>query len=86
MPALSTILIGAGATVVMGASLPMLFGFRGVGIAARSIASLFQKVIGNVVKGSWFALLTSLGMRGVFPQIVTVGGIIVGIGMGLLFL
>ncbi len=46
-------------------ALPILLGFGSVGIIAGSIAAGVQAVIGNVVAGSAFAGLQSLGMTGV---------------------
>jgi len=51
----------------------IIFGFRTFGIAARSCASCCQSIIGNVVKGSCFAIMTSLGMRGCFILIIILG-------------
>ena len=60
-------------------------GFRPIGIAANSFASCCQSFIGNVIKGSCFAILTSLGMRGCFILIIVLGVLIlVGIGIYLL--
>ena len=59
-----------------------LFGFRSVGIAAHSCASCCQSLIGNVVKGSCFAIMTCLGMRGCFILMVAIGIItLVSIGI-----
>lgn len=51
-------------------------GFGSIGIAGSSIAAGIQSGIGNVVAGSWFAIMTSLGMTGVFATTATVGAII----------
>jgi hypothetical protein len=48
--------------------LPIL-GFASSGIAAGSSAASLQAGIGNVVAGSGFALLQSLGAKGVFVKI-----------------
>ena len=50
-----------------------IFGFRTVGVAAGSCAACCQSTIGNVVKGSCFAIMTSLGMRGCFVIMIIVG-------------
>jgi hypothetical protein len=38
-------------------------GFRAVGVAAHSIASFIQSLIGNVARDSIFALCQSMGTR-----------------------
>ena len=43
-----------------------LFGFRPIGVAAGSCAACCQSAIGNVVKGSCFAIATYLAMKGFF--------------------
>ena len=50
-----------------------IFGFRSVGVAAGSCAASCQSCIGNVVKGSCFAIMTSLGMRGCFVIMIVIG-------------
>ena len=73
------ILIGvgiAGGITLLGGGLPILAGFTTIGIKAASIAAGIQSGIGNVVAGSWFAIMTSLGMTGVFATTATVGAII----------
>ena len=62
-----------------------LFGFRSIGIAAHSFASCCQSLIGNVVKGSCFAIMTCLGMRGCFVLMAVIGVVtLVSIGIYLL--
>ena len=51
----------------------VIFGFRTVGVAANSCASCCQSIIGNVVKGSCFAIMTCLGMRGCFILMMILG-------------
>ena len=53
-----------------------IFGFRTVGVAAESCAAYYQSTIGNVVKGSCFDLMTSLGMKGCFVLLIIIGMII----------
>ena len=48
-------------------------GFTPVGIAAHSVAACCQSIIGNVVKGSCFAIMTCLAMRGCFILILVLG-------------
>ncbi len=60
----------------------MLFGFRSVGVAAGSCAACCQSIIGNVVKGSCFAIMTCLAMRGCFIALLIVG-LLVLIGVGI---
>ena len=50
-----------------------LLGFRSIGIASHSIASCCQSFIGNVVRGSCFAIMTCLGMRDFFILMAIVG-------------
>ena len=70
-----------GGAILVGGGLPMLAGFGIIGIKASSIAAGIQAGIGNVVAGSWFAIMTSLGMTGVFATTAAVGGIIGGGGL-----
>lgn len=55
---------GTTSTAVMGANVLPWIGFSAGGIAPGSIATGWQSSIGNVVGGSLFAKLTSLGMTG----------------------
>ena len=48
-------------------------GFRTIGVAARSCAACCQHYIGNVVRGGYFALMTSFGMRGYFFGMIKIG-------------
>ena len=50
-----------------------LCGFQTVGVAAGSCADSIQSIIGNVVAGSWFAILTCLGMKGRFIAMIVIG-------------
>ena len=56
-----------------------IFGFRTLGVAAGSCAACCQSAIGNVVKGSCFALMTCLAMRGCFMALIIIGLIVLGI-------
>ena len=62
-----------------------IFGFGPVGVAASSCAACCQSCIGNVVSGSCFAILTSLGMRGCFVGMIIIGLLIL-IGFGIYYL
>ena len=62
-----------------------IFGFRPVGIAANSCAACCQSSIGNVVKGSCFAIMTCLGMKGCFIAMIIIGLILLVI-MGIYFM
>ena len=62
-----------------------IFGFRTVGVAAGSCAACCQSVIGNVVKGSWFAIMTCLGMKGCFIALIIIGVLVLS-GIGIYFL
>ena len=70
-----------GGAILLGGGLPMLAGFGIIGIKASSIAAGIQSGIGNVVAGSRFAIMTSLGMKGVFAKTAAVGAIIGGGGL-----
>lgn len=64
----------------MGAGLTAA-GFTSSGIAAGSVAAAVQSAIGNVVAGSTFTTLTSLGMTGVIAGLGIVGGVASGAGL-----
>jgi hypothetical protein len=51
------------------------FGFTSSGIAAGSAAAISQASVGNIVAGSTFATLQSLGASGVFYGLGAAGGI-----------
>ena len=55
-------------------------GFTQSGVAAGSVASFIQSLIGNVASNSLFATLTSWGMRGFFPFFSKIGFVIFAIG------
>ena len=63
-----------------------LFGFGTAGVAAGSAAAAVQAGIGNVVAGSLFATMTSLGMQGVFVGSTIWGGITTVVGAAATFL
>ena len=70
--------------VLMGLTCCIL-GFRPVGIAGGSCAACCQSIIGNVVKGSCFAIMTCLAMRGCFIALIIVGLLtLIGIGIYLM--
>ncbi len=59
-----------------------IFGFRPIGVAANSCAACCQSCIGNVAKGSCFAIMTCLGMRGCFIAFIIIGLLILaGVGI-----
>lgn len=63
-----------GGVAVAGAcAVPMVAGFGTGGIVLNSFAALWQSSIGNVVAGSAFATLQSLGATGVFAAGATAG-------------
>lgn len=62
-----------GAVVAVACALPMFAGFTTAGIAANSIAALWQASIGNVAVGSAFATLQSLGATGAFATGASAG-------------
>ena len=81
--AILAIVIGSFA-ILVGLSV-CLFGFRPVGVAAGSCAACCQSIIGNVVKGSCFALMTCLAMRGVFIALIKIGLLVLaGVGIYLM--
>ena len=53
-----------------------IFGFRILGVAGGSCAACLQSTIGNVVKGSCFAIMTCLGMKGCFIAMIIIGLIV----------
>ncbi len=67
--------------VLMGLSC-CIFGFRPFGVASGSCAACCQSSIGNVVKGSCFAIMTCLSMRGCFVALIIIG-LLVLIGIGI---
>ena len=59
-----------------------IIGFHPVGVAAGSLAACCQSLIGNVVKGSCFAIMTCLSMRGCFIAMIIIGALaLVGFGI-----
>ena len=56
-------------------------GFTTTGIAAGSVASFIQSLIGNVAAGSFFATLTSWGMLGLFSFSSILGPVIFSVGL-----
>ena len=69
-----------GLTLLVFGTLPILTGFGILGISGGSLAAFFQSIIGNVSAGSFFAGMTSLGMKGFFAKIATTGGAMAIIG------
>ncbi|KZV64832.1 hypothetical protein PENSPDRAFT_738083 [Peniophora sp. CONT] len=57
----------------------VLAGFTAKGVAAGSFAALWQSIIGNVVRGSVFALLQSLGMGAMLSWIWPIGLVLAAI-------
>ena len=75
----SLLLIGGGLATALGVG-GSLLGFGTAGIVAGSAAAATQAAIGNVAAGSAFAVLTSLGMKGIFAGTAIGGGITSAIG------
>ena len=75
----SLLLIGGGIATALGVG-GSLLGFGTAGIVAGSAAAATQAAIGNVAAGSAFAVLTSLGMKGVIAGTAIGGGITSAIG------
>jgi hypothetical protein len=59
------VLTGVSLTAAAFFTLPIMAGFGAAGIVGGSLAALFQATVGNVAAGSIFAVLTSLGMKGI---------------------
>ena len=68
---LALVIIGSLTTLI--GLICLALGFRYRGVAANSCAACCQSVIGNVVKGSCFAIMTCLAMRGCFIALVIIG-------------
>jgi len=62
-----------GGLVALGATVPIMMGFGAGGIMAGSMAAAWQSAIGNVVAGSTFATLQSMGATGTFVAVQTAG-------------
>ena len=85
MEALVVLALALGSIAVLVGLSCCIFGFRPIGVAAGSCAACCQSVIGNVVKGSCFAIATCLAMRGCFIALIIVGLLVlVGVGIYLL--
>jgi hypothetical protein len=69
-----------GAAVVGACALPMLAGFGTAGIAGGSLAAIWQSSMGNVIVGSTFAALQSLGATSFFASGAAAGGSAAGAG------
>ena len=57
--------------------IPISLGFGTKGIVRDSKAARIQSLIGRVSRGSFFAVCTSLGMKGVFVYTITFGVILI---------
>ncbi|KAG6113192.1 hypothetical protein E4U13_003965 [Claviceps humidiphila] len=81
--ALTAALVGAGVLVAAPGlvAAPMLgvLGFGSLGPGAGTAAALIQSLIGNVARGSFFAMLQSAGMGG--AGAMALNAIISGIGL-----
>ena len=85
MEALVVLAVVIGSFAVLLGLTCCICGFRPVGIAAGTCAACCQSVIGNVVKGSCFAVMTCLAMRGCFIALIIVGLLVLaGVGIYLL--
>jgi hypothetical protein len=70
-----------GGLAVAGAcAIPMVAGFGTAGIVGGSLAAITQSSIGNIVAGSAFSILQSLGATGVFAAGTAAGGSAAGAG------
>jgi len=61
---LIAILVGAGLGVLLPSVILKAIGFSTAGVLAGSIAAWFHSIIGNVIAGSIFAILQSIGATG----------------------
>ncbi|KAG5934230.1 hypothetical protein E4U59_006352 [Claviceps monticola] len=81
--ALTAALVGAGGFVaapgLIAAQILGALGFGSLGPGARTAAALIQSLIGNVARGSFFAMLQSAGMGG--AGAMALNAIISGVGL-----
>ena len=63
-----------------GGLIPIGLGFGTIGISAGSVAAGIQSSIGAVKAGSFFATMTSFGMKGIFAKFATFGAGFFGFG------
>ena len=63
-----------------GGLIPIALGFGTIGISAGSLAAGIQSFIGAVKAGSFFATMTSFGMKGIFAKFATFGAGFFGFG------
>ena len=67
-------IVGLGGLILTGISLiPPSIGFGTVGVVAGSAAAGIQAGMGSVAAGSWFAIITSLAMKGDFLKTAAAG-------------
>ncbi len=67
--------------IILGVALiPIGLGFGTIGISAGSVAAGIQSSIGAVKAGSFFATMTSFGMKGIFAKFATFGAGFFGFG------
>ena len=69
-----------GALFTAGGLIPIGLGFGTIGISAGSLAAGIQSFIGAVTAGSFFATMTSFGMKGIFAKFATFGAGFFGFG------
>lgn len=74
----------AGGTAAATGGILTGLGFTTSGIAAGSTAAGMQAGVGNVVAGSVFSVLQSLGAMGVFAGVAIGGGVAMVVGGGYL--
>ena len=85
MEALVILAIVIGSLLLLTGICCCAFGFRQSGVAAESCAACCQSSIGNVVKGSCFAIMTCMAMRGCFLALAIIGAAtLVGVGIYLI--
>ena len=73
--------MGVGAAVAIPCAAATLAGFGAAGIVGGSIAAATQASIGNVVAGSAFATLQSLGATGTLVSGIYGGGTVLAAGV-----
>ena len=74
-------LIVAGTVITAIGLAPIVLGFGTVGVGAATTAAAIQSSIGSVAAGSWFATMTSLGMKGAFVKTTLAGTGLIGAGV-----
>lgn len=75
-----SLLVILGGILMLLSYIPIFLGFGTAGVARGSLAASLQSFLGSG-KGSLFATLTSLGMRGIFTNVLYIGAFITLLGI-----